>query len=239
MKRRAALLDGNPACWRWKVPTRAEAERLQAELRQERLEWTPDPEPLPDERLRWILMADMHKDRCAICGQRDRGLRKDHDHATGLVRGWLCPSCNTSEGYNTSGIFAKYRAINPAMMCGVREMYESEWGPTTIVLPPPDWQPPEPPAAYQPPSYTDGATVSILAAVAADNTKTVTAAELREFAGDRTDLLTQAAESLISSWRWLDLAKRLAAVQLLVEAGADESLIDGWPELQALIDPAA
>jgi hypothetical protein len=76
------------------------------------------------------MMAEMHKDRCAICGRRCMQLRKDHDHATGLIRGWLCPSCNTSEGcdHGNEGIFAKYRERNPATMCGVRVEYVGGWG---------------------------------------------------------------------------------------------------------------
>jgi len=124
--------EGNPACWRWKVPGRAEAERLQDRLRRERLEWNPDPAPYPGEELRWVLMAEMHKERCAICGRRcSRSLRTDHDHKTGLIRGFLCPSCNTTEGCGstgTGGIYGKYRAIHPALMCGVRVQYVGAWG---------------------------------------------------------------------------------------------------------------
>ena len=35
---------------------------------------------------------------CAIC-QSDIKLWVDHDHSTGIVRGLLCPSCNTLVGY--------------------------------------------------------------------------------------------------------------------------------------------
>ena len=117
--------EGNPACWRWKVPTATEVARLREKAVREGLH-----EPISEEYLRWRLMGEMHKDRCAICGRRTSQPRKDHDHPTGLIRGWLCPSCNTSEGCSRSDgtIYAKYRAIHPALMCGVREVYHSGWG---------------------------------------------------------------------------------------------------------------
>lgn len=37
-----------------------------------------------------------HGPACQICGNvpKTRGLDQDHDHKTGLTRGWLCHRCN-------------------------------------------------------------------------------------------------------------------------------------------------
>lgn len=74
-----------------------------------------------------MLMAKWQAGRCAICGHV-AVLVNDHDHQTSLVRGLLCRSCNTLEGMGHQGVFAKYRAFSPAIICGVRERY---WNPFT------------------------------------------------------------------------------------------------------------
>lgn len=41
-------------------------------------------------------------DRCAICGEAEKGgrkLAKDHCHATGIKRGKLCMKCNVGLGF--------------------------------------------------------------------------------------------------------------------------------------------
>jgi hypothetical protein len=43
--------------------------------------------------------------QCAIC-KADSPRCADHDHATGLLRGMLCPACNHREGRHSSGLLA-------------------------------------------------------------------------------------------------------------------------------------
>jgi hypothetical protein len=39
--------------------------------------------------------VEQHGAACQICGNvPKRGLDQDHDHKTGLTRGWLCHRCN-------------------------------------------------------------------------------------------------------------------------------------------------
>jgi hypothetical protein len=69
-------------------------------------------------------LAQWQDGRCAICG-KVRELVCDHDHETGLVRGWLCNSCNAREGTNRAPdtIFARYRERPPAAILGVEARY--------------------------------------------------------------------------------------------------------------------
>ncbi len=65
--------------------------------------------------------------RCAICGGgRPGSLVLDHDHETGLVRGWPCHACNTIEGTGRcSPRFTIYRERPPAALLGLQERYPS------------------------------------------------------------------------------------------------------------------
>jgi hypothetical protein len=70
------------------------------------------------------ILARWQDGRCAICG-KVRDLVCDHDHATGLVRGWLCSSCNTAEGTHQESdtIFSLYRERHPAAILGLAIRY--------------------------------------------------------------------------------------------------------------------
>jgi hypothetical protein len=111
------FFEQDPACWRWPVVGVIAAGEV--EQSQVLYEW--------------------HADRCAICG-RSAYLVEDHDHATGLTRGYLCTSCNTREGIyarQQEGPFAKYRERHPTIILGLRLRY---WDPITK-----DYAKPQPP----------------------------------------------------------------------------------------------
>jgi hypothetical protein len=120
----------DPACWSWPVPANI-------------ADWQPAPDPtvallvaaglnMPqdtaEDRDR-ALLTWWQQGRCAICGRPDLRLVDDHDHATGLTRGYLCTSCNTREGTttrDTDGPFAGYRARPPVTILGIQLRY---WDP--------------------------------------------------------------------------------------------------------------
>ena len=73
----------------------------------------------------WCELALWHDGRCGICGPCWGDLVLDHDHETGLVRGYLCRGCNAKEGarYPAPAI-AHWRAgLNSAALVGLREVY--------------------------------------------------------------------------------------------------------------------
>ena len=77
----------------------------------------------------YLLRRIFHAGRCAVCGYQVRGLIEDHDHRTGLVRGYLCASCNRREPYpKHADLFDPYRERPPAVVLGVVRYYEGGWG---------------------------------------------------------------------------------------------------------------
>lgn len=83
------------------------------------MDWSP-PEPGQDY---WEWQAG----RCAGCCNGCRApipLVLDHDHNTGLVRGYLCRSCNNAEGRSDAPRWRLWRSgWNPAALLGIEEKY--------------------------------------------------------------------------------------------------------------------
>ena len=105
----------DPACWNWDVP--------EAPL---------DNDPIVYLRL-W------QAGHCGFCGKfmvDNNGYYLDHDHDTNLVRGFLCTSCNTEEGFSKSkgtDKFNKYRQRPPAAMLGLEVKYSTTYARDPLV----------------------------------------------------------------------------------------------------------
>lgn len=104
-RQRAAWLEylsSTPACWRWSAPA---------------------PAAVSGEYD--LVLQDWQQGRCAVCGGRDRRMVEDHDHTTGLVRGYLCRGCNVQEGVYQAPdtIFGRYRERHPTMILGLTVRY--------------------------------------------------------------------------------------------------------------------
>lgn len=76
------------------------------------------------------LLVTFQRGMCAVCGvdlEVGRWKRRrwvlDHDHATGLVRGVLCRSCNGLEAHSTDAAFEAYRSEPPAAALGLVTPY--------------------------------------------------------------------------------------------------------------------
>lgn len=119
-----AYLGAEPVCWSWAVPADVSC-----------LYPGQDADCSLSENAVAMIMRDLEArdsatmrkwqdGRCAICGRR-RNLVEDHDHATGLVRGYLCGGCNTQEGIYRSEdtLFGRYRQRHPASMLDLRIRY--------------------------------------------------------------------------------------------------------------------
>ena len=73
-------------------------------------------------------MREWQRGRCAGCGLHDASLVEDHSHETGLVRGYLCRSCNGLEGVSDHIKWDRWRAgMNPATILGIEEVYDGGW----------------------------------------------------------------------------------------------------------------
>jgi hypothetical protein len=118
-----ASYDYSPACWSWAPPTEADRERVRGRYAY-LVEAMGEGDPLK-RTLAGLVMVDWQQDRCAACASKTEVLVEDHDHLTGLVRGYLCRGCNTAEGMNGDGarVWREYRERNPASICGIREFY--------------------------------------------------------------------------------------------------------------------
>lgn len=95
-------------------------------------------EPDPDETFPPGVspMRAWQDGRCALCGFRDRSLVEDHCHDTGLVRGYLCRSCNVTEGKSDYN-FEQWRGgVTVAAKFGIEEVYVNAFGQTPMNAPP-------------------------------------------------------------------------------------------------------
>lgn len=89
------------------------------------------------------LLADWQDGRCGICANYRGGRFLDHSHATGLVRGYLCKSCNTGEGFRTGepeSVYTRYGERNPASILGLEIRYYSPFTGWAEPAPPRDLQ---------------------------------------------------------------------------------------------------
>ncbi|MEV0830935.1 MULTISPECIES: endonuclease domain-containing protein [Streptosporangiaceae] len=93
------IYDTIPACWEWPLP---------------------EGEVGTDSYAQHERLISWQNYRCAICGGQTYDMVMDHDHVTNLVRGYLCRSCNTREGFGGGPIFDRYRDRHPTVILGVK-----------------------------------------------------------------------------------------------------------------------
>lgn len=91
--------------------------------------WKPPAAPFEtsDEMFVW------QRYRCAACGlgaERRNGtpLQTDHDHETGLIRGYLCQRCNHAEGRQFEEWIRWRTGVTPACRYGLVEVYLTQYG---------------------------------------------------------------------------------------------------------------
>ena len=70
-------------------------------------------------------MKDWQVGRCAVCAAAwHSDLVWDHDHATALIRGQLCRSCNLIEGHGKGGpLFERYCERPPMVTLNLEARY--------------------------------------------------------------------------------------------------------------------
>ncbi|MDA1384348.1 MULTISPECIES: endonuclease domain-containing protein [Glycomyces] len=93
--------NATPACWEWPGQSLGNLE--------------------PDSYEAFKTIATWQDGRCAVCGVY-ADLVLDHNHGNGLVRGWICRSCNSREGspHDNSEVMKNFRTRNPASILGIR-----------------------------------------------------------------------------------------------------------------------
>ena len=118
-----------PACWSWHVPAVPTAEETARLIDMwGRRFWTAEYRQTPDIVAQGCRFAMFHGGRCAMCGTIDATLVADHDHQSGVLRGYLCGGCNAGEGSrgNASRMsFVGYRHSHPAVLLNYRERYNA------------------------------------------------------------------------------------------------------------------
>lgn len=116
----------DPACWSWDVPADPYAPSTE---RCALVAMSGGLDPVMDDG---TALGEWQNDRCGICG-KGRGSLLDHDHRTGLSRGWLCRRCNGGEGFaaDPTDVFARWRARPAAAVLGVSFRYSGR-GPAQV-----------------------------------------------------------------------------------------------------------
>ena len=113
---REQVRNRDPVCWLWPAPETC----------------TFASDEVARDFLRY-----WHNGQCAACGSPG-DLVQDHDHETGLVRGYLCRSCNGLEaGASDKTTWGKYRRRNPATILGISLRYYSPFTGYAEPAPPP------------------------------------------------------------------------------------------------------
>src|SRR4051794_24928537 len=115
---RRSARDEQPACWSWRPNDQVLWMVEKFKSGEDELYLVARGKDAPPH-----IMLEFQKSRCAICG---RGMSRrdpnrvdelviDHDHKTGLIRGWLCKGCNSTEGRHNvkQARYRMYREKNP------------------------------------------------------------------------------------------------------------------------------